>query len=273
MRNLINASVESLISAGSSEYVERSRVAHEMKDSVLDGMKAMADDKENRSYLAMVQALFESGYLAKTERCFNLDQLWSYIYGVKVHEALFPIQNVFKVLQNRGNVNHEESPYNTSGDNYFSALKFQIKPDADDLKVREICSKLGNFENVAPWPTDVFRKVLLIEKQSPFYAVVVEYSIFSKEPTHVHLVRLKENYNDPDVIQELIKIEFNLSSDSEYSPFESDSKVCKIITTLDVVNMSCKPVFAPHLIESILFSIYSCNDCLSIEPQPTAFVD
>lgn len=263
MLNLIDATIKNLIDSEHPEYVQRSQIGHAHKDSVVVGMAAMAMDKKNQSYLAMVQALFESGFLSTSESCFNLSQLWEYIYGVKMHTALGTFLKLFDELVSRSHIAPDhKTAYNPSGDNYYCAMQFQIKPDEDDIKVREISA--NHFGSDAePFRTDVFRKVIIIENQSPTYAVILDYSIWTNEPAKLHFMRLKEDYSDSDVLTDLIEREFDIADNYQFTSYGGDKKICKIITTLDVDSLGCKPVVAPHTIEHVLFNIYSGYDALS----------
>ena len=58
-------------------------------------------------------------------------------------------------------------------------------------------------------------------------------------------------------------VAFNVEDVYELSAFGSSKKVNKIITTLDVNTMECKPVLEPRKIETALFNIHSGNDALT----------
>lgn len=262
MRDIINASMESLLRLNAPEYVEMSRLGHEMKDALVPGLSVMAKDNDNSPHLALTQALFESGYLSKTQRCFNLDMLWATIYGAKMHTAMDTFLNFFDWLIKNGHAGTErKSMFNPSGDNYYSAFQFQLRPDESDLAVRKLNKELMGKETDEvedSFRTDVYRKVIYIENQSPAYAVVLDYSIFCNHPTHMHYVRLKRNYNDPCHLNELVSIEFDVTgkqASNKYSSYHTD-KVCRIISTLNVDSMECKPVIEPVVIDSIMDNIY-----------------
>lgn len=268
MRDIINASIESLVQRDDKEYVERSRIGHQMKDSVLQGLTVMANDKNNESCRALTQALFESGFLTLSERDFNLGQMFGYIYGVKMHESVSAFLTLFDKLVLGGHTKFDRSSmFNPSGDNYYCAMQFQVKPSEDDNWVRKFTStQLKMSDSVDDFRTDIFRKVIVMEHQSPMYAVVLDYSIFTGNPKEMYFVRLKENYNDPDVLSNLIEVEFNFDDSkvsNKYSAHLDHSTVCKIISKLNVEQMFCEPVYYPQLIDSILFRLNSANDSIS----------
>lgn len=269
MRDIINASIEGLVERKDREYLERSRVGHEMKDSVLPGLTVMANDKNNESCRALTQALFESGFLTLSERDFNLGQMFGYIYGVKMHESVSAFLTLFDKLVLGGHTKFDRSSmFNPSGDNYYCAMQFQVKPSEDDNWVRKFTStQLKMSDSVDDFRTDIFRKVIVMEHQSPMYAVVLDYSIFTGNPKEMYFVRLKENYNDPDVLSNLIEAEFNFDDSkvsNKYSAHLEHSTVCKIISKLNVEQMFCEPVYYPQLIDSILFRLNSANDSMSL---------
>jgi len=267
MRDIIDATIEGLIESGHPEYVERSRQGHAMKDAVLPGMIAMAKDQTHCAYRAMTQALFESGFLTTSERCFNLDMLIALVYGTKVHGAIPTFLNLWDQLTARGftSLSDRHAMYNPYGDNYFSAVQYQINPDEDDYKVREIARETagGNQNaNDDDFRKDVFRKVIYIENQSPAWAVVLENSLYTNTPDKLHLLQLKEDYNDPDVLAGLHAMEFDVAQQFKWSAYGSRKTINKIVTTLEVDKMECKPVLDPKAIEHILFDIYSGFDSI-----------
>lgn len=269
MRNIINASIESLLSREDEDYVERSRFGHEMKDSVLPGLTVMANDKNNESCRALTQALFESGFLTLSERDFNLGQMFGYIYGVKMHESVAAFLSLFDKLVTGGHTKVDrQTMYNPSGDNYYCAMQFQVKPSEDDNWVRNFTSThLKMSDAVDDFRMDIFRKVIVMEHQSPMYAVVLDHSIYTGDPKEMYFVRLKENYNDPDALQDLIEAEFNFDDskvNNKYSAHLDHTTVCKIISKLNVEQMFCEPVYYPQLIDSILFRLNSANDSMSM---------
>ena len=267
MRNLINTGIESLVDSH-PEYQERSRIGHAMKDAVLPGLTQMAKDKKNCSYKALVAALFESGFLSAKETCFNTEMLLNYIYGAKMHESIETLNKLFDVLTERGATKADrKTMYNPSGDNYYCALQFQIKPTEENLKTAEIVANIAgtSVEEESHFRSDIYRKVIVIENQSPQYAAILDHSIYSGQPEKLHFVQLKRNYNDVDYIHELIDLEFDIGDMQEFSAYGNEERLPRIITTLDVDDMECKPVLAPRRIEFMLYNLYSALESIQDE--------
>ena len=95
MRDLINASLENLIRLKSSEYINISNEAHDMKDEIVPGLKKLAETDNQRNNQALVQALFESGSISTEPSCYDTDRLFELIYGVKVYESINTFLELF----------------------------------------------------------------------------------------------------------------------------------------------------------------------------------
>ncbi len=152
----------------------------------------------------------------------------------------------------------EQKTWNNSGDNYFSAYKFEHKPSDIDLSVIDI-SKGKSDSKREP----VFDRVIIVENQSPMWAFVLTENVFSGDADELYIVRLKCNYNDKDRLPELLELVKNnkLESNSDWSAYNDTTKH-GVIAHVKVENMVCKPVTQPKHIESALFNIYSGFSCL-----------
>lgn len=244
------------------KYAAESEVQHRIADSIaaaVDGMDAM-------HYRAVVQGLFEGGFLTTDDRDFNCEQLFQHIYGVKVFNALDAFSLLHAKLRAMGMIDHSqyETKYNTSGDNYYSAYTFHIYPTNDNYKVCRISDKvLKRKERKTPddfnWP-EAKRRVVIVENQSPMWAYILEDDVFTGKATKFHIVQLRENYNDDANFTELIEAEFNFKS-LNISAF-NDTVTRHILTTLNIEDQECEPVLEPKRIEYALFNIYSGRDSL-----------
>ena len=262
MKSIIDAGIEDLVANSEPQFTKQSRINHGMCESVMAGMKAMAKDTDNSSYKAMTQALFESGFLSTGDRDFNLEKLLNHIYGTKIHCATDAFFQLYETLSARGYTDPFDRTrvFNPSGDDYLSAFKFQVRPSEDEIWVR-------NFTNdqketpIKDWPDDVYRKVIYMECQNPAYALVMDYSIFTNEPKAFHLLQIKGAYGDPERLEALYNLEFNIGDEFEYSAGSTD-RTCRIITTLCMESMEASPVIEPKKIESVLSRLYSGRDSL-----------
>lgn len=265
-RDLITAGIEELCDLENPEYLDRARIGNAYKNALLPGMTAMAGDKKNCAYRAMVQALFESGYLSRAESDFNLEQLLNHIYGVKMHESIATFERLFDALMEMGHTEHtSERAYNPSGDNYYSAMKFQIKPTVEDVKTRDIVNEMFPKNHTEPeaWRSDIYRKVIVIENQSPTFAVVLDHCIYTGKPTEMHFVLLKQDYNSVNPLDKFINDEFNFKGRWDLNSYANRSKgKPHIIATLDIRMMEAKPIYMPAQIDQVLFNIYSGHDSL-----------
>lgn len=102
----------SLIVGNSSSLLEHSEEyrANFTKDQsicndLVPVLKRVKDDSYS-GYKAVVQAMFESGFLSTGDRDFNAEQLFNYIYGVKVNEALPAFLELHAALIEHGYNDH-----------------------------------------------------------------------------------------------------------------------------------------------------------------------
>jgi len=252
-KDLIDCGIESLVSI-KSEYAEYSRKDHAIAKA-LEAPLSVAENKDfgYRPYRAVVQAMFESGFLDTGESCFNTEQLFKYIMGVKVYHKVDMFLTLHANLMELGATDHDGKGFNTSGDNYFSAYEFDKVLSESSKTVM----KLYPRERVTPPKT----KVIIIENQSPMFAVVMDYCAFTQFPKRMTLVRLKRNYDDTCRIQQFLDIvkTSKIEEDHKWSAY-NDSIDYGVITTLDLDKMECNPVLNYRDIESVLFSIGSGYD-------------
>lgn len=87
------------------------------------------------------------------------------------------------------------------------------------------------------------RKVIIVENQSLMFAYVLEYSIFTGEPNQWNIVRLKQQYDDPCKVDEIM--EFNCDFNEYRYDWECGRtfNAARIIATLDIQKMECTEGF------------------------------
>lgn len=242
-RDLINAGLESLLKIEHPDYFEKSMIDHRKADTIVAAIMEVTDAQD---YKVVVQALFESGFLSIRDSDFSCDQLFACVYGVKVHHALETFNNLHIALMRAGHIDAETS-YNSSGDNYYSAYEFMQKP----AKIAQSVADRGHV-----WPTDIMRKVIVVENQSPMYAYVLEHSIFTGEPSEFYMVQLRAEYDEDVDLPGLIGAEFEVDKVYGWDAYDLH-KTKRIITTLKIDGMMCNPVLEPKRIEGMLFNLYS----------------
>ena len=237
-RNLVNASIETLIEPPicNEKYLERSILGNSISDAMVTAITPAINEHSN-NYRAVVQGLFESGYLSVSDRDFSFDQLLKYSLGVKMHHALDAFNELFDMLVGGGYTDprSRDTEYNSSGDNYYSAMTFGGQ-----------------------------RKVIFVENQSPSWVYVLEHEIHTGKPKDLYMIRLKSEYDDPDKIQAVIDMEadFTDRSDHQFSAYDR-KQVHRIIARLDIMHMSCEEGWwEPSEILFCLFNIYSGRDSI-----------
>lgn len=283
------------------KYAGYAEMDHGIANALIPELKKANDKSQShQGYKAVVQALFESGFLSVEDRDFNTEQLFNYIYGIKCVNAVPAFKHLHTWLMENNFTDHigkqapstlytvkeqlrcfncnstyplshgkekgcnkctqtvEQKTWNNSGDNYFSAYKFEHKPSDIDLSVIDI-SKGESDSKREP----VFDRVIIVENQSPMWAFVLTENVFSGDPDELYIVRLKCNYNDKDRLPELLELVKNnkLENNSDWSAYNDTTKH-GVIAHVEVENMVCKPVMQPKHIESALFNIYSGFSCL-----------
>lgn len=244
-RDLIDGGVERLVERNIKDYAENSRIAHKKCDAITS---AIAEVTDSQDYRIVVQALFEGGFLEIRDSDFSFDQLLGLVYGIKAYHALDAFQALHSRLMFEG-MNGGENQYNPSGDNYYYAYEFIRKPTDTEQSVRK------SYDD-DEWRTDIMRKVIVVENQSPAFAYILEHSIFSGEPQKLYFVQLMLNYKDDLGLDELLACEFDIGDVHEWSAW-NDLNTRRIITTLDIEKMECTPIVLPKRIEHMLFNLYS----------------
>lgn len=247
-RDLINAGIESLLESKHPDYFEKSKIAHRKAAAITDAVIEVDDAQD---YKIVVQGLFEGGFLSIGDSDFDCDQLFACVYGVKVYHALETFNNLHIALMRAGHVDAKIS-YNSSGDNYYSAYEFMQKPD----KIAQSVADQGYV-----WATNIMRKVIVVENQSPMYAYVLEHSIFTGEPSKFYMVQLRADYDEEVELLRLISTDFDMGEASEWSAYDLH-KTKRIITVLKINDMMCNPVLEPKRIEGMLFNLYSGLDSI-----------
>jgi hypothetical protein len=252
-KDLINVGAETLIEHNINNYAEDSRIAHQKCDAITDAVAAVTDAQD---YKVIVQALFEGGFLSTGDSDFSCEMLLNRVYGVKAYHALDTFLELHERLIFEG-MNGGDNKYNPSGDNYYYAYEFDQRPDEIELS---IVNSESSREKRAPddkgYREDVKRKVIVVENQSPAYAYILESSIFSGEPRKLYFVQLMQNYNDDLGLDELLACEFDIGDLHEWSAYK-DTTPRRILTTLNIEHMECKPIVTPMHIEYMLFNLYS----------------
>lgn len=259
MFNLIDHGLETLIAKPDSSYAKNSNKSHILKKDLNTGLVNLNQSGVNHQYRVLTQALFESGYLELGERCFNTEQLLKGIYGVKMNHALPAFLSLFDILkEKKAFAGNKDSWINTYNDNYIAMAEFQILPDEDDRFVSKIsgCDK-DDFRK------DIYRQVIYIENQSPAWLFILERSIYTGEPTDLIIVRLKQSYDDPEVLNEFLDAQCNPKDLPAATENDLDTKVCKIVGRLDFNRMECVTVINHTLIEAALFQLGSASDFMS----------
>lgn len=297
--SLINSGIETLIKFDET-YKGYSETDSAISENIQDAMNEDKLSVAYRPYLAVVEALFESGFVSTDVSCFNTDQLFNYIYGVKAVEQLenfTSAHNKLTEIQANDHIGSQQpselyvtnskkdgkqlscfncdsiynietknkedgcdhcttfcntKTYNSSGDNYFSAYSFKRKgtPDSEEKN-------------------NPVTRVLIIENQSPMYAIVVDEKTYSLTPKSMTIVRLKRKYNDPCRLKEFLKLveEDMLKNNTKWSPF-NDTISFGIITTVSIDDKSCDAVIEPKSIESALLNLESLAYCLDVDTDP-----
>lgn len=240
-----------LIDMGDKDYKKQSALDHKHSKVIADAIQEVTKDSA-QSYKVIIQALFEGGFLSTNDSDFSCDQLLKYVYGVKVYHAIDDFIKLFDMLMKNGMTDHTDydKKYNPSGDNYYSAYEFDVKPTDIELRILD-----GE-----PSRTDVKRKVIVVENQSPMFAYILDYSMFINTPDEFTIVLMKGDYDDPDTLPELLHYEFDLHDKHEWDAL--CNKTIKIITTMYFRTMECNLVTNPTRIEYALFNIYSGHDAM-----------
>ena len=267
-RNLVNASIESLISEPNphKDYVEESKIGNAIAEDIADAVSP-AIHKHSSNYRAVVQGLFEGGYLSTRESDFSFDQLIAYAIGVKMYHALDAFNELFDKLVAGGYTHPLEDgkQFNPSGDNYYSAMTFGVVPDEDDVWVcRDDVKDASEDEKIADElkARGIHRKVIFVKNQSPAWCYVLEFSIHTGEPKEFYIVRCMEEYDDPCKFQEVIDMDANFTKPGSFSAYNS-KQIHRVIAKLNVDRMDCdEGWWEPKRVEYCLFNIYSGNDSL-----------
>ena len=107
----------------------------------------------------------------------------------------------------------------------------------------------------------VFDRVIVIENQSPMWAIILTSNPFNGKPDTMSIVRLKANYNDPCKLGELLElVKHNKFEDNYTWRRYTTTQAHTLITDVKVSDMQCQQVTMPKSIEYALFNIYSGNE-------------
>ncbi len=264
-RNFVNAPFESLLEYGNEEYTARSVRENAVADRIADAVKDACHERSD-DYRAVVQGLFEGGFLSTESRDFSFDQLISYAVGIKMYYALDAFNELFDMLVAGGfnDPRDMDTQYNSCGDNYYSAMSFVQKPDDTEMQIaRKRLNDDSDDDTIRKnWEDKaITRKVIFVENQSPSWCYVLERSMFGGEPSKLFIIRLKKDYNSPCKLQEVIDREAAF----DYYDFDwscNGSSKARIFATLDIGSMECKEGWWDMRVEHTLFNLYSGRDAL-----------
>lgn len=246
-RDFINATIETLIEEPipSPEYVAGSVTDHIIADDIVS---ALGTHYDHMKYRAVIQGLFESGFINTNDSDFGFEKLLEGVVGVKMYHALPSFNKLFDLLVKGGFTDHDTN-YNPSGDNYYSAYSFNVEPDDTDILDDTVRAKLK--DRGAP------RNVIVVENQGPMFAYILDHSIYTGEPKTLTIVRMKEEYDDPDKLPELLEMEFDFGK-YNYEWSANRNSAARIMAVLDIPAMECKDGwFDPVRVCNALFNIYS----------------
>jgi hypothetical protein len=302
-KDLVTTGYESL-AKHNEEYKGYAKQGHDIASGLIPVLEQASADSAYQGHKAVVQALFESGFLSTSDSDFNTKQLFNYIYGVKCFQALDSFDSLHKWLTDNDYSDHvgqqepsdlyivngelqcftcdstypnshgketgctnctstiNQKTWNSSGDNYYSAYSFDHVLSDSERKTIETTSEHCKANTQEERPT-YQNRVIVIENQSPMWAIVVDVCPFTGKSSELHIVRLKSSYNDKNRLPELLELvkSNSLKNNYEWSAHTGGASF-GIITTLDVRSMECNPVLQPHEIESALFNIYSGVDSI-----------
>lgn len=254
MTNLIDAGMEDLIQED-GEYRNISFQLHGIKDDLVTSLTQLKtlNQSSNKTFSALVQALIESEVINAQEKDFGTKELMNRIYAAKMHQSLSSALSLHQSLMDNGFTKHDHNnAFNSSGDNYYSAMTFTLKSGDSALKFTP-----------KEYANDVKRHVIIMEGQSPMYAAIIQESAFSKKPETFLLVKLRHDYDHDDHMDELIERQFDIDSDHNWSPY-NDGRPEGIIARLDIASIETKDrIVEPASLESALFRVYSGNDSLN----------
>lgn len=257
-RDLIDAKIKGLLHL--PEYAQSSKKQHTIAKNISDAVAPAGV----LAYRAVVQGLMEGGFF---EECggggdFDLENLMSSVLAVKMNHALDVFDEVYDLLTEKGHVS-KDTAYNPHGDNYYWVLKYKVKPTKIAQRIMD--------EHPDDDRPDAYRRVIVGENQSPMYAYVIDDSVFGGDPDAFRIVRLKMNYDDPDVLPQLEEMEFDFHDNYEWGTRDY-SKITQVMVHFDINNMSVERGWhhLPYL-EYPLLNLYSCNDAyredLGLTPQ------
>lgn len=298
-KDLITSGYDGLIEHN-EEYAGYAEKDHSIANALIPALKKANDKKaSHQGYKAVVQALFESEFLSPTDRDFNTDQLFNYIYGVKCAHAVPSFQKLHSWLMDNDYTDHigdlePSTIYESKGSLVcFDCDKTYPLSHGKETGCTNCTSKTNQktfnssgdnyfsayqFEHtlsdtekfvieMSPRDDDeratTFNRVIVAENQSPMWAFVLTENAFTGEPDDFYIIRLKCNYNDKDRLPELLELVKNnkLENNHDWSTYNDTSRY-GIVAQVKIQEMECKPVLQPKHIESALFNIYSGCSCI-----------
>lgn len=257
--DLVGTGIMNLVKMNHEEYVGHYNNDTDNAKSIEDAINGAKEPY--RMYKSVVQGLFNSGFLKLGESDFNVDQLFGYIYGVKCVEKLEWLLTLHQWLLDKGYTDHSDwdKKWNTSGDNYYSAYEFNVAKDSDP----RVDDMLGKESEVR---TQVW-KVVIMENQSPTYAVALEMCEFTGKPRSMFLVRIKADYDSKDRTQEFLDIVASGKFEHNYTWSAYNSSDFGSLAMVDIEEMECKTVIQPKAIEMVLLNINSGYACIELEEE------
>lgn len=295
------------LAKSTEEYAHYAKTDHAIADELIPILKrANANETSHQGYKAVVQALFESGFLSTSDSDFNAGQLFNYIYGVKCVHALDAFTQLHHFLMNNEYTDHlgtlkpselyevgdklqcfncdEEFPLSHDKEsgcsNCTSSFNqkvfntsgdnyysaYQFEHSLSDTEKFVIKHHPRKKGNEYPKAYD---RVIVVENQSPMWAFVVTGCPFSGEDKDFFIVRIKSNYDDENRLEELLELVKNNQLKNSFNWSINNSTNYGIIAHVTISDMQCSVVVEPKAIESALFNIYSGQCCVKEAEKST----
>lgn len=268
-RNLVNATLENLIEPplADANYIEHSQLNNDYADRIAVAVSNPPKTDVGSHHKAVVQGLFEGEFLSTEERDFGFDTLIAYAVGIKMFYALDAFNELFDMLVAGGYTDPLLGPdklYNSSGDNYYSAMSFVQTPDDTEMSVARMRPNKKDDDEIRQEWVDkaIKRDVIFVENQGPSWCYVLERSMFGGDPKKLFILRLKKEYDSPCKLQEVIDREASFDGyDFDWSC--NNGEDARIIATLDIDGMECKEGWWDmKRIEHTLHNLYAGRDAL-----------
>lgn len=220
------------------------------KDCVSLILRSVIDKHGQESLKIITQAFFDCGLISKSDECLNLDQIITYVYGVKITNSLSSFYSLFNWLEANNYTVASQNSFNAGGDNLLMSCKNMIKPSS--TRHNDDCASVSNSSKIndSALSQKFIRKTIVIKSQVSTFAAIVTEDEQTQQIESVRFVRAETK------IKELAMLEFNISNNYNWSAYNLES-LDRVITTLDVKSVTANPVFIPKEIEHVIFCIKS----------------